>query len=36
VAEPDSDQSYLELALPPERLAAVIEELMMHRPRAAP
>ena len=36
VAEPDSEQAYLELALPPERLAAVIEELMMQRPRPAP
>jgi inosine-uridine nucleoside N-ribohydrolase len=36
VADPDSDQSYLELAVPPERLAQVIEELMMHRPRVTP
>jgi inosine-uridine nucleoside N-ribohydrolase len=34
-AEPDSDQSYLVEAMPPERLARVIEDLMMHRPRAA-
>jgi hypothetical protein len=32
VAEPDSDQAYLELAMPPARLGQVIEDLMMHRP----
>jgi inosine-uridine nucleoside N-ribohydrolase len=35
VAEPDSDQAYLVPALTPERLAALIEDLMMQRPRAA-
>jgi inosine-uridine nucleoside N-ribohydrolase len=36
VAEPDSDQVYLVEAMAPDRLARVIEDLMMHRPRAAP
>ena len=33
VAEPDSDQAYLVEAMPAERLAEVIEGLMMQRPR---
>jgi inosine-uridine nucleoside N-ribohydrolase len=35
VAEPDSEQAHLVLAMAPEALARVIEDLMMHRPRAA-
>jgi inosine-uridine nucleoside N-ribohydrolase len=33
--EPDADQAYLVAAMAPERLARVIEDLMMHRPRTA-
>ena len=33
VAEPDAEQGYLVEAMPPEKLGAVIEDLMMHRPR---
>jgi inosine-uridine nucleoside N-ribohydrolase len=36
MAEPDADQGYLVEAMAPERLAAVIEALMMHRPRVRP
>jgi inosine-uridine nucleoside N-ribohydrolase len=35
VAEPDTEQSYLVMALAPEDLAREIEDLMMHRPRRA-
>jgi inosine-uridine nucleoside N-ribohydrolase len=35
VAEPDAEQGYLVEVMPPDKLAAVIEELMMHRPRGA-
>jgi hypothetical protein len=35
VAEPDTEQSYLVMALAPEDLAREIEDLMMHRPRGA-
>jgi inosine-uridine nucleoside N-ribohydrolase len=34
-ADPDTDQAYLVLATEPETLGRVIEDLMMHRPRAA-
>jgi inosine-uridine nucleoside N-ribohydrolase len=35
IADPDTDQSYLALAMPADALARVIEDLMMHRPAAA-
>ena len=35
IAEPDTDQAYLVLAMPPQDLARTIEDLMMHRPRGA-